>query len=190
LNLDTKNIDWQLIQQVVFFLFGFVTIGGAMYVLITKNVLYAIFGLLLTFLGVAGLYVFAGADFLAVTQIMIYVGGILVLLIFGIMLSGTPTVDKKNEQKITGKANEILVGQRNQFWAICLAICIFLIFLKIIIQTNFNIINKELPHETTVNKIGIGLMTDYIFPFEAIGILLLIALIGATYIAKKETSNK
>jgi NADH-quinone oxidoreductase subunit J len=69
--------------QLAFFVFAGITVAGAFYLLFTKNVLYAAFSLLLTLLGIAGLFVFAGADFLAVSQIMIYVGGILILLIFG-----------------------------------------------------------------------------------------------------------
>ena len=182
MNLEEFNLDWNLVQQIVFFIFAAISVSSAFYLLFTKNVLHAIFSLLLTFLGVAGLYVFAGADFIAVTQIMIYVGGILVLLIFGIMLTR-----KKNEQKDSNQPNLILVGNHHQFWAILLAICIFLGYLKIIFTANFTIIGTKALPETTVKKIGIGLMTDYVFAFEVIGILLLIALIGATYIAKKES---
>ncbi len=176
-----KNIDYDLLTQIIFFVFAAITVGGASYLLFTKNVLYAAFSLLLTLLGVAGLYVFAGADFLAVSQIMIYVGGILILLIFGIMLTNNKKLERKNTQP-----NKILVEHHNIFWAILVAILLFLGYLKIILEANFHIIGKQIHHGSTVSQIGVNLITDYVFAFEVIGILLLAALIGAVFIAKKE----
>jgi NADH-quinone oxidoreductase subunit J len=178
-----QNIDYQLIKQIIFFVFAAITIGGALYLLFTKNVLYAAFSLLLTLLGVSGLYVFAGADFLAVSQIMIYVGGILVLMIFGIMLT-----HNKNTQRQTNQANTILVSHHNIFWAVLVAVLLFLGYLKVILEANFNIIGKQKHTGTTVKQIGVNLMTDYVFVFEVVGILLLAALVGAAFIAKKEKS--
>ena len=73
--------------QLAFYAFAVLSIFGAFAVLFTKSVLHAAFFLLLTLLGVAGLFVLASADFLAIAQIMIYVGGVLVLVIFGVMLT-------------------------------------------------------------------------------------------------------
>ena len=63
---------------------------------------------------------------------------------------------------------------------------VFLVFLKIIFNANFHIIGKKIHNGSSIQQIGINLMTDYIFAFEVIGIFLLAALIGAVYIAKKE----
>lgn len=176
-----KNLDYWLIKQIAFFVFAAITVSGALYLLFTKNVLYAAFSLLLTFLGIAGLFVFAGADFLAVSQIMIYVGGILILLIFGIMLT-----NNKNFQRTNLQPNKIEVGHHNRFWAVLVAVLVFLGFLKIIFEANFHIVGKQIHNSSSIRQIGINLMTDYIFAFEVIGIFLLAALIGAVYIAKKE----
>ena len=176
-----KNIDQQLVLQIAFFTFAFITVCGAVYLLFTRNVLYAAFSLLVTLLGVAGLYVFAGADFLAVSQIMIYVGGVLILMIFGIMLT-----NKKKDQQRSDQINKILVSHHNRFWVAIVAVLLFLGFLKVIFTANFHLVGKEIHQGTTVQKLGIGLMTDYVFAFEIIGLLLLAALIGAAYIAKKE----
>lgn len=176
-----KNIDYELIKQIFFFVFASITVGGALYLLFTKNVLYAAFSLLFTLLGVAGLYVFASADFLAVSQIMIYVGGILILMIFGIMLTNNKSFQKNNAQP-----NKIIVEHHNRFWAITIAVLLFLGYLKIILEANFHIIGKQLQQSSTINQIGINLMTDNIFAFEVIGVLLLVTLIGAVFIAKKE----
>src|SRR5437667_9672280 len=71
----------------VFWVLEVVTVGSAAVVVLARSLIYSAFALLFTFFGVAGLYVLLGADFLAATQLLIYVGGILVLLLFGVMLT-------------------------------------------------------------------------------------------------------
>src|SRR3970040_2568039 len=71
----------------VFYVFAIVTVASAAAVVLSRSLIYNAFALLFTFFGVAGLYVLLGADFLAATQLLIYVGGILVLLLFGVMLT-------------------------------------------------------------------------------------------------------
>src|SRR5207344_2595000 len=75
------------IGAIVFYLFALVTVGSAAVVVLARSLIYSAFALLFTFFGVAGLYVLLGADFLAATQLLVYVGGILVLLLFGVMLT-------------------------------------------------------------------------------------------------------
>ncbi len=74
-------------EAVVFWIFAALTVGSAAVVVLARSLIYSAFALLFTFFGVAGLYVLLGADFLAATQLLIYVGGILVLLLFGVMLT-------------------------------------------------------------------------------------------------------
>ena len=76
-----------LVSQILFYFFAVLTVGSAAVVVFSRSLIYSIFGLLFTFFGVAALYVFLGADFLAATQMVIYVGGVLVLLLFGVMLT-------------------------------------------------------------------------------------------------------
>ncbi|MEK6571394.1 MAG: NADH-quinone oxidoreductase subunit J, partial [Bacteroidota bacterium] len=73
--------------DIVFYVFALVTVVSAFVVVFSKNIVHSAFSLLFTFFGVAGLYVLLNADFLAVTQLLIYVGGILILLLFGVMLT-------------------------------------------------------------------------------------------------------
>src|SRR3974377_1318354 len=80
-------MDKILLSQVVFYLFAAMTVSSAAIVVFARSLIYSAFGLLFTFLGVAALYVYLGADFLAASQMVIYVGGILVLLLFGVMLT-------------------------------------------------------------------------------------------------------
>ena len=73
--------------DVMFCVVALVTVGSAAIVVLSRSLIYSAFALLFTFFGVAIIYVFLGADFLAATQVLIYVGGILILLLFGVMLT-------------------------------------------------------------------------------------------------------
>src|SRR5204863_7254341 len=74
-------------EAAIFYVFAAVTIGSAAVVVFARSLIYSAFALLFTFFGVGGLYLLLGADFLAATQLLVYVGGILVLLLFGVMLT-------------------------------------------------------------------------------------------------------
>ena len=77
--------------DIVFWFVAFITVFSAGMVVTSKSLLYSAYSLLFTFLGVTGLYIFLWADFLAVVQVVVYIGGILVLIIFGIMLTNKIT---------------------------------------------------------------------------------------------------
>jgi NADH-quinone oxidoreductase subunit J len=160
-------------------IFAFLTVISAAGVLLFRNVLYAAFSLLITFLGVAALYVLAGADLLAVVQIVIYVGGVLVLLIFGIMLM----------QRSAGQGP--VSGTGNRFIGLLAAGSLFGLLFTVIMSVNARSIGwigraeaaGNTVTQTTLPDIGLNLMTTSVLPFEVAGILLLVALIGAAYIA-------
>src|ERR1043165_5263419 len=75
------------LYDLVFYVFAAITLVSGGLVVFSRNIIYSAFSLLFTFFGVAGIYVLLNADFLAVAQVLIYVGGILVLLLFGVMLT-------------------------------------------------------------------------------------------------------
>ncbi|WP_026997789.1 NADH-quinone oxidoreductase subunit J family protein [Flectobacillus major] len=168
--------------QVLFIFFVVLTLASASVVLATKNVLYAAFSLLGTFLGIAALYVLSGADFLAVTQILVYVGGVLVLLIFGVMLTN------QRGNKGTGK-NDIVTESSNRILGVIVAIGIFITLFYTIGRSNFVEAQSNLfdPIElgATTQTIGVSLMTSFVLPFEVTGILLMAVLIGAAYLSTK-----
>jgi NADH-quinone oxidoreductase subunit J len=168
-----------MIADIIFYFFAALTVVSAGLILFTKNVLYAGFALLCTFLGVAALYVYAGADFLAVTQIMIYIGGILVLILFGIMLTN----------RVPGQFH-LVSENRNFIIGILCGLGLLIILITGIIRAKFsslawiqNSIKTEIAGETTIGKIGENLMTDFVLPFEVAGLILLVALMGAAFIA-------
>jgi NADH:ubiquinone oxidoreductase subunit 6 (subunit J) len=85
----------------IFWLFALVTCGSALIVALTPRLIHAVFGLFFCFFGTAGLYVLLGADFLAATQVIIYIGGVLVLMIFGVMLTNRQTNEGQLPNEIT-----------------------------------------------------------------------------------------
>jgi NADH-quinone oxidoreductase subunit J len=167
--------------QALFYVFALLTVSSALGILLFRNILYSASCLLLTFLGVAGLYVLAGADLIAVVQIVIYVGGVLVLLIFGVMLT-----QKSSQDNLSSKLY-------NRFIGISAAGSLFGLLMIAILKANVNTLewivqaqsSTPSAQKSSVSGIGIGLMTDFVLPFEVAGILLLVALIGAAYIAKR-----
>lgn len=175
--------------HILFYVMSFVVLGSALVVAVSKNLVRSIFMFFVTLFGLAGLYVLAVADFVAVTQIVIYVGGILVLILFAFMLSGKETLAAVAQQQnrfvslgnlpgliLAGLFLVVIVN------AILKADVTQLQWLKIAKETN-NIIPVN---ESTINNIGINLMTKYLLPFEAISILLMIALVGSAHLARKE----
>jgi NADH-quinone oxidoreductase subunit J len=161
------------LYDIIFYLFAIITVASAVIVVTSKNVIHAAFSLLLTFFGVSGIYVLLGADFLAVVQIMVYVGGILILLIFGVMLTN----------KITSV--EIKTGTLNVL-AASIIIGIFMgLVTSIMIWTDWFSMPAPLP-TTTIYGLGETLVSEYVLIFELLGILLLIALVGAASIARRE----
>ncbi len=165
------------LDTIVFYLFAFIVVGSAAITAVSKNIMYAAFSLLFTFFGIAGLYVLLLADFVAVSQIMIYIGGILVLIIFGVMLTTRLTgVDIKAGS--VGKVSIIIGG------IISAAVAFGLSYLF----ATSSWVERTLPVEadTSVNAIGYLLMTEYLLAFEVASVLLLIALIGAALIARRK----
>lgn len=157
----------------IFYLFAVITVVSAVFVVTSKNIIHAAFSLLLTFFGVSGVYVLLGADFIAIVQIMVYVGGILVLLIFGVMLTNKITnVDIK-----TGTLNVLTAS---------IGIGIFLgLVTSIMVWTDWFSLPGVIP-ATTIYGLGEILISDYVLIFELLGMLLLIALVGAASIARRE----
>lgn len=165
------------LEVVIFYLFAVLTVVSAMFVVFTKNIIYAAFNLLLTFFGVAGLYVFLGADFLGIVQIIVYVGGILILLIFGVM--------------ITNKSNDVIVqNSPGKFLVSGVIICFFGgLVLTALVSTQWKTGGVSLatpPANADLKSLGKLMMNEYILIFELLGILLLVALVGAASMARKE----
>ena len=165
------------IQIIAFYGFALLAVASALFILFSKNLIHAAFALFLTFLGVAALYVLAGADFLGVAQIMIYVGGILVLLIFGIMLT------QKGDRQAGSVQNKVEVLASRELWGGIVGAGAFVFLMKILLSADFRMTGDVNTSKSTIKTIGVELMTSHLLPFEIAGILLLVALVGASYLA-------
>jgi len=159
---------------IIFYVFAVLTLGSAAIVVFSKNIVHAAFALLFSFFAVAGLYVLLMADFLAITQLLIYVGGILILVIFGVMLTNrVMSVDMKSGTVQTMPAvllSAALAGTLvGMFWS-----------------TDWRVSPQSMPPTPTANELGNMLLTSYVLPFEIASVVLLVALIGAAMIARRE----
>lgn len=160
--------------DIVFFVFAFITVASAFIVVFSKNIIYSAFSLLFTFFGVAGLYVLLHADFLAVTQVLIYVGGILVLMLFGVMLTN----------KVVNV--ELKSGTLNTIPALILVAIVAGTLGGLFYSTWKGVGAPATGIEPTTTKaLGELLMTRYLLPFEIVSIVLLVALMGAAMYARR-----
>jgi len=151
----------------------------------------SIFMFFVTLFGLAGLYVLALADFVAVTQIVIYVGGILVLILFAFMLSG------KESLAIAQQQTTPYISLKN-LPTFLLAALFLVVMLNVVFKADVNNLpwvktaiaaKNVVPVNGTINNIGVSLMTRYLLPFEVISILLMIALVGAAHLSRKEDAK-
>ncbi len=162
-----------------FFILSFIIIFSAGFILFASHVLHAAISLMIAFIGVAGLFVLFDAPFMAVTQIMIYIGGILVLILFGIMMARRVSEDAYSPPEKSSNISFIIL-------ITLLSVVLFLTINHSFDIKNFTSVNTANDKNmTNVSQIGILLMTEYLVPFEIAGFILLIALIGASYIAGK-----
>jgi NADH-quinone oxidoreductase subunit J len=157
----------------IFYLFALFTVGTAAFVVFTKNVVYAAFSLLGTLFGVAGLYIFLHADFLAAIQVLIYVGGILILIIFGVMLT-----HKVMDVELRLKTIQVFPS----FLALVLLV---VVLVTVAVETRWPAGPPEQVASTT-KGIGELIMNEYLLPFEVVSVLLLMALVGAAVLARRE----
>jgi NADH-quinone oxidoreductase subunit J len=167
-----SDMEKNLITQIIFYFFAALTIGSAAVVVFSRSLIRSAFALLFTFFGVAALYVLLGADFLAATQMVIYVGGILVLLLFGVMLT-----HKLYDLNLKSEAFQIVP-------AVVVVLGVFSVLAAFLFRTRWHAGGQSAAVPTTA-AIGELLMKDYILPFEAASVLLLVALIGAAMIVRR-----
>ena len=159
--------------EITFWFIAGLTIISAVMVVSSKKLLNSAIALLFTLFGVAGLYVFLWADFLAAVQVVVYIGGILILIIFGIMLTNRITTVHISHSSIQrGYGGMVVVGLMG--------------FLGWMIVRTPWLQKQALEPEQTVATIGRLLLTDYLMPFEVTSVLLLGALIGAATLSRAE----
>ena len=148
-------------------------ISSAFIVVTSPNLVHSAVSLLFTLFGIAAIYIYLYADFIAATQVVIYVGGILVLIIFGVMLT-----NKIDNATITSKTH-------NQIPGMFFSGLLLLLQFHAILNTNW-LVNDNPPIDNTIMNIGKLLLGKYLLAFEVVSILLLAALIGAAMLSRKK----
>ena len=156
-----------------FWLIAAITVISAAFVVLNNQLVYSAIALLFTLFGVAGLYVFLWADFIAGVQLLVYVGGILVLIIFGIMLT-----NRISSVRISHKSVQQGVGGAVFIW--------LFIFLSIVILKTPWLNQTAIEPASSVAQVGKLLLMKYLLPFEVISVLLLGALIGAATLSRED----
>lgn len=159
-------------QTVMFIVLSAVTLISGALVVSTRNLLRAALWLILTFFGIAGLFVLLNAEFLAVTQVLIYVGAISTLIIFAIMLSRgvmDPHARRFNDQW----------GLVAGFSAV-----LFVLLAAILTRIQWPLSAAEAPADA-IQRLGADFVGPYVIPFEAASVLLVVAMIGAIIIARE-----
>ncbi|WP_250631110.1 NADH-quinone oxidoreductase subunit J family protein [Rhodoflexus caldus] len=158
----------------LFYPLALMAVSAALYVLFTSNLMRAALALMMVFLSLAGIYALAGAEFVAAAQIMVYAGGILIILVFGLMFTsekdGRPATSSHQYQGIAA-------------------------VLSIALLTALVRLGLHLPQATpqaappSIADLGTALLTDYVLPLETLAMLLLLALVASVYIAAQNQNN-
>ncbi len=158
--------------DLVFYGFALLTVLSGFFVVFSRNIVHAGFSLMFTLFGVAGLFALLGADFLAVTQVIVYIGGVLILILFVVMMTRIPRGDLPRR------------GFDHMVPAGALAIVLFALLYKVVTGTEWAVRDPGAA-DPTISEIGAKLMTSHIFPFEFASLVLLVAMIGAAILIRE-----
>ena len=164
--------------QILFFFFAALAVGAAINVLAQKHVLYSSLALIVMLTAVSALFILLQAEFLAVINVIVYAGAIMVLFVFVIMLLNLPADYPGGED-----------GSDRLRWLKLIGIPLGIFLLLMIGATVWNVGNSSTnatQMNGTAQAIGQSLFTDYLLPFELTSLLILIALMGAVVFAKKD----
>lgn len=158
---------------VLFYAFAAFTVVSAAGVAFSPNVVYSAFALMGTLLGVAALYVFLAADFVAMAQVLVYVGGILVLMLFAVMLTHRIASVNVSNRSVGRVPALLVVGG------------VGAIMFRAIRRTSW-VVGDTLPDVPSTYAIGTGFLDTYVLPFELASFVLLAVLVGAVVLSRKE----
>jgi NADH:ubiquinone oxidoreductase subunit 6 (subunit J) len=161
-----------MIEQIVFYSLSAVVLLSALAVVLHRNTVHSSLFLGLSLAGVAGLFASLGADFLFAGQIMVYVSGIAVLVMFVVML--------------LGRASDLHLRQVNEFWMAALLICVIASAGLLKIARSFSGTLAAAPAAPSTRIIGKLFLGDYLLPFELVSLVLMAALLGAVFFTHRE----
>jgi len=173
---EAKPINIE-IRDLVFLIVALLTTVPCLLVAFSRNILYSAFSLFFTLLGTSGLYFFLDAEFLAIVQVVVYIGGVTVLLLFAILLT-------KNIQEIK-ETNALSFNRAIFAGAFSLVLLGSLIYLILTEWSYFERLSEPDYPFLTLDRLGELMLNKYLLPFEAASILLLVVLVGSLVIAKR-----
>jgi NAD(P)H-quinone oxidoreductase subunit 6 len=165
------------VADALFYAVAALVVGSAAVVAFSRNIVYSAFALLGTLTGVAATFVFLAADFLAVVQVMVYVGGVLTLLLFAVMMTHR-IVDPQVSNMPFGRWTALSMG-----------VVLGGILIHAFVSTPWSTQVLQ-PTGPTTRKLGDALLGEYLLPFEVAGFLLLVALIGAAVLARNQVRQR
>jgi NADH:ubiquinone oxidoreductase subunit 6 (subunit J) len=162
------------VSHVVFIILSLTALGGALGVVLARNLFRAALALVLSFVGIAGFYILLEAEFLAMVQILVYVGAIAILIIFAIMLSRRMM------------SSEVQAWNEQWLGAVIVAVVLFIALVFILSSVSWPTAEAEVPADA-ISQLGQALVSPdwYVLPFEVASVLLLVALVGAVIIARE-----
>jgi len=166
-------------EKLYFYLFSFLTLAPALMAVLSTSPVYAVLNLAFSFFSLAGLYILLSAEFIAVSQIIVYTGAIVILFLFVVMVINI----KQNSEKLE-KINTL-----PKLTAALLAFGLFIDLIALILKNQLALTPQALPvyKAFELAKLFLG---DYLLPFEMISLVLLLALIGTVVLAKNEEESK
>jgi NADH-quinone oxidoreductase subunit J len=172
-----------MMDALFFWIFAAVTIAASVMVIGQRNPMYSVLLLIVSFGALSGLYVLLGAPFVAAIQIIIYAGAIMVLFLFVVMLLNVPT-----EEQSSGRQARLLGGAGPRRFGAVLSIVLALELWWTIRQIGIAPLPGDASaRSVSVHDIGLRLFSEYAFAFEATSVLILVAMVGAIVLARKET---
>jgi NADH-quinone oxidoreductase subunit J len=174
----------------LFYLFGAVAVGASLLVIAQRNPVYSVLLLILAFGALSGLYVLLDAPFVAVIQIIVYAGAIMVLFLFVVMLLNAPHEDTEQDLHGTRGDGGRLAGAGVRRFGGLLAVALIGELLWALMKNGGESGAFPGASVSSVAAIGRSLFTDYAFPFEVTSVLILVAMLGAVVLARREPSAR
>ena len=169
---DTVPIIGASWDDVLFVIFAAVMLGGALLVVVLRDIIRAGLAMMVSFAGLAGLYVVLGAPLIAAAQVLIYIGAISVLVLFAIMLTQT----KAAPVRLVFQTQAIPAAIASAVLAILIAVAVT--------ATDWGAVASRV--STATDALARVLFDDYVLAFEVVGVLILAAVIGAVFLARRE----
>ncbi len=166
-------------SEIVFVLIGVITVGAALLCVTSRNVVRAALWLVVALGGLAGLYLVLTAELVAIVQLLIYVGAVVVLLLFGLMVTAAPI------------GRQAGLDTANRPIAVVVAVAAFGLLVAAVVDAfRFAYVDLGIQDQGTAETIGAALFSSWVLPFEVLSVLLLAALIGAIAITRRDVGSQ